>query len=58
MPSPPDGPAFIELFAGCARLSGALRQAGVRTAVPFELARGQQFDVCNPKMLAELEGAV
>ena len=58
LPNPPPGPAFLELFAGCTRLSSAIRAAGIRIAVPFEFSRGQQLDICSPKVLAELEAWV
>ena len=35
LPNPPPGPAFLELFVGCAHLSGATRVAGIRIAVPY-----------------------
>lgn len=35
----------MELFSGCGRLSSALADAGLRTAVPFELSQGSEFDL-------------
>lgn len=39
------GPAFVELFAGCARLSGAVLDAGVRVGSPIDVSRHAAFDV-------------
>ena len=38
------GKAFIEIFAGCARLTGACREFGIRCAAPIELLRGEWCD--------------
>ena len=38
------GKAFIEMFAGCARLTGACREFGIRCAAPIELLRGEWCD--------------
>ena len=41
------GKAFIEIFAGCARLSGACLERGLRVAAPIELLRGDWCDCTN-----------
>ena len=42
--------AILELFSGCGRFSGAAGKAGFNIVCPFELDKGCQFDVLNPKI--------
>ena len=41
----------MEIFAGCARLSGAVRESGLLTGCPFELEHGDWFDITCPRIL-------
>ena len=43
--------AFLEIFAGCARLSGAVRESGLLTGCPFELEHGDWFNITCPRIL-------
>ena len=54
-PRPRRGPAVVELYAGCARLTAALRRAGVKTVVPFERDLGRRFDLDHPRVRKRVE---
>jgi len=41
----------LEIFAGCARLSGAVRESGLLTGCPFELEHGDWFNITCPRIL-------
>ena len=43
--------AVLELYAGCARLSGACLQLGLETACPVELGKGPWHDLHNREIL-------
>ena len=43
-------PAFLELFAGCARFSSAVAQKGMRIGVPIDVKHGKEFDLSNRKI--------
>ena len=49
-PRPPPGRYVLELFAGCMAMSAGVASSGLRTAVPFELARGKIFNVCDARV--------
>lgn len=49
---------MLEVFAGCARLSGACWENGLRTYVPIELQTGQWHDVTSPRVLRVLLGLI
>ena len=42
---------FLEIFAGRARLSGAVRESGLLTSCPFELEHGDWFNITCPRIL-------
>eukprot|EP00972_Heterocapsa_arctica_P009670 1425559-Heterocapsa_arctica.AAC.1 len=48
---PAGGTAVLEVFSGCARLSGALLEAGLRIAVPIDNSQGVHFDMTNPNIV-------
>ena len=48
---PPPGPAFLEIFGGCCRYSGAVSQAGLRVAQPIDLAFGPSHDISDSRVL-------
>ena len=49
----PSGPCFLELFAGCARRTSAVCDAGLTVWTPFEPDTGDTF-TSRPKVVAEL----
>eukprot|EP00972_Heterocapsa_arctica_P054829 8083640-Heterocapsa_arctica.AAC.1 len=51
---PPAAIYSLEIFGGCARLSGAASQSGLRIVEPIELLRGQWFDVTKRPVLETL----
>ena len=48
----PSGPCFLELFAGCARLSSAVCDTGLRTGIPFQNKYAPCFDVSKKSVAA------
>ena len=51
------GPTFfLEVFAGCSRLSRAVLDVGLRVACPIEVTNGKQFDVQDRRVLRVLLG--
>ena len=49
------GPAFLEVFAGGARLTSAVADAGMRVAMPIDLRFGPEHDVLAGGVLRKLE---
>ena len=47
---------FLEIFAGRARLTGAVAEAGLAVGPSFELERGVWFDICNERILQVVLG--
>ena len=47
---------FLELFGGCAHLSGSFSQVGCHIAPPFELANGKWFGLCHPSVFRVVLG--
>ena len=47
---------FLEISAGCARLSGAVQQAGGRIMQPLELQAGASMDVTKPEVIGKICG--
>ena len=49
---PRPGAVVLELFAGCARLSSACSELGLKVGVPFDINAGKQFDLSDPRVQA------
>ena len=50
------GPAFLEIFSGCGRLTGAIVRSGLRAAPPIELAQGRHFDMLDRRIESVIAG--
>eukprot|EP00959_Pyramimonas_sp_CCMP1952_P429159 8988091-Pyramimonas_sp.AAC.1 len=46
--------AILELFAGCARFSGACQQKGLRIAPPFDIGTSRDYDITDPRVLRKI----
>ena len=46
--------AFLELYAGCGRLTGAVLDAGVRCGPAIEIDHGPEFDLHHPRVLRQV----
>ena len=52
------GRYFLEIFAGCSRLSGALLEQGLRVGAPIDSLEGPHMDLLNPRIASEVFGWV
>jgi len=46
---------FLELYAGCGRLTAAVRNSGLDVAPPFERSSGEHFNIHHPGVLRQLK---
>jgi hypothetical protein len=56
LPLPPDprAPVVLELYAGCARLTGAILERGLAAGPAFDNLSGKEFDLHDPAVFAVL----
>ena len=50
----PRGKIFLEVFAGCGRLTAAFCEGGLRSGPPIELKSGRHFDLLGRRMFEEI----
>ena len=52
--APPRGGALLELYAGCAAVTAAAADRGLRIAVPCEIQGGRHFDLQDRRVQSEI----